>query len=547
MISESPEELRDRLFKRSKESYLAAREYAESYEDKRNVYFPEVKPTAKRIIPDQSLPLSLALLFEEQVILDLFPFDTKKEFIDNYGLAPNHLRRLVDEGALRINVLDSPKRLPGTNQTALDAFQEAEIDYSPLLNAELIESEKLYSVENFGYCNSEWLAQIRENLSEARETAFFGESKRVDRVLLGGLANQVHNLREQESVTSSAPMKDEQAQLQALQDTLEMTYALGYDNLIDPSVVMMNYPGISALTRIENRNFREPFPTIQSSAQGGAYQALVHYRNNRSSSLPEMETFPTDLTQSLIEFGGWEDWANQNKFGGLFFRKLDLSQDSPDKYFDQFIDLREEIQNSSAIGIYEDCYQLFKSKSADEASKKQVKTGEEVNEELQEILQSYETIDRWSGTALKVTGATIAANAISELAVPLANIVQKGGSITEEQLKNLGGSVGEEIPDELKQEIISRAEDTGIIGAVENQVNADTGSITAQLGESAQAMTAEEIVNYLWRNYLWKPAKRGELEILSATKLRKYEHKDEIRSRLIPYIITSEVRKSELR
>jgi hypothetical protein len=541
MLRESPEELRERLFSKTRESYQAATEFAQSEEDRRNVYFPEVSSNAKRVIPDPSLPLSLPLLFEEQIILDIFPYRTREEFIEMYGLAPEHLRTLIDEGAIRLNVLDSPKELPGVNQTALDAFDDAEVDYSPLINSELIGSEMLYSVEHFNLCNPDWTEKLRSGLEEARSTSFFGSDK-LDRVFLNSFAERIG---QQEGVRSS-PMKTKPAKVRAFKDILQLSHALGYDDIINEPGDLIYISGLDSLNRLEQREWRTPFPTIQTSKRSQAYRQLVKGQNE-SSALPNMKAFPTDLTQSLIEFGGWDKWAGQDDFGGLYFRKLDPSQDSVGTYFDEFLELRREVQNSSAIELYQDCRELFKTKNAGEASRLQIDEGKEANEELQDIFQSYETVDRWSGTALKVTGATIAANGIKELAVPLKDVVTGGLDGGAEAIREVGGSVGEEIPEEFKQKIKNRARETGIYDSVESQIQNKDENIVPFLSNQATNLTAEEVVGRTWRNYLWRPAKRGELELFSETKLRKYENQSELRSRLIPFIISSEARKSELK
>jgi hypothetical protein len=541
MLRESPEELRDRLFSRTRESYRAADQFAQSENDRRNVYFPEVDPNAKRVIPDSTLPLSLPILFEEQIILDIFPYHTRDEFIEMYGLAPEHLRTLVDQGAVRLNVLDSPKELPGSGQTALDAFDDADLDYSPLINSELIGSEMLYSVEHFNLCNPDWTEKIRNGLEKARNTSIFG-SKQLDEILLRSFAEGV----EREEIRSS-PMKNDAAEVQVFKDILYLSQALGYDDLITHPQDLVHISGVDSLNRLEQREMRSPFPTIQTSMRAQTYRQLIDDRNKNISGLPDMNAFPTDLTQSLIEFGGWDKWGSQDDFGGIYFRKLDPSQDSSEKYFDEFLELREEVQSSSAIELYQDCRELFRTKKAGEASKLQIDEGEQANDELQSIFQSYETVDRWAGTALKVTGATIASNGIKELAVPLKDAVVRGFDEGAEEFREIGGAVGEEIPEEFKRKIQTRARETGVYSAIKNQVENDEENIYSLLGDKAVDLTAEEFVDRIWRNYLWRPAKRGELELFSATKLRKYEHQSELQSRLIPFIISSEARKSELR
>jgi len=541
MLTESPDELRERLSSKTRESYQAADQFAQSEIDRRNVYFPEVDPNAKRVIPDQSLPLSLPILFEEQIILDIFPYHTRDEFIEMYGLAPEHLRTLIDEGAVRLNVLDSPKKLPGTGQTTLDAFDNAELDYSPLINSELIGSELLYSVEHFNLCNPDWTEKLRNRLEKARNSSFFG-SERADEFILRTFVRGF----EQDEVRSS-PMKNEAAEIQAFKDILYMSHALGYDDLINNPGDLIHISGVDSLNRLEQREWRSPFSTIQTSKRAQTYRHLVENRNEKFGRLPDMKAFPTDLTQSLIEFGGWGRWGNQDDFGGIYFRKLDPSQDSTEKYFDEFLELREEVQSSSAIELYQDCRELFKTKKAGDASKLQIDEGKEANKELQSIFQSYDTVDRWAGTALKVTGSTIAANGIKELAVPLKDVIAGGLDEGGSRFREIGGAVGEEIPDEFKQKIQSRARETGVYSAIENQIESNEENVYSLLGDKAAGLTAEEFVDRVWRNYLWRPAKRGELEIFSSAKLRKYEHQSELQSRLIPFIISSEARKSELR
>lgn len=540
MLKERPEDLRQRLFSRTKEGYQASKQFAQSKDDRRNVYFPEVNSNAKRVIPDPSLPLSLPLLFEEQIILDIFPYDTREEFIELYGLAPEHLRTLVDEGAVRLNVLDSAKELPGVNQTALDAFDDAELDYSPLINSELIGLEMLYSVEHFNLCNPNWTDKIRNGLKEARNTSFFG-SERIDNFLLHSFVEEVG---QQEGVRSS-PMKTQPAKVRAFKDILQLSYALGYDDIIGHPGDLIHISGLDSLNRLEQREWRSPFPTIQTSQRAQAYRQLV--RGHSNTQLPNMKAFPTDLTQSLIEFGGWSKWGNQDDFGGLYFRKLDPSQDSLQKYFDEFLELRKEVQNSSATKLYQDCSELFRTKSAGEASRLQIDEGKEANQELQEIFQSYETVDRWSGTALKITGATIAANGIKELAVPLKDMLTGGLDSGAETFREIGGTVGEEIPEEFRQKIQARARETGIHSAAENQMESEKEGPLTLLGNKTADLSAKEVVDRTWRNYLWRPAKRGELELFSVAKLRKYENQSKLRSRLIPFILSSEARKSELR
>ncbi|MDB2271060.1 hypothetical protein PM032_08490 [Halorubrum ezzemoulense] len=280
MLRESPEELRDRLFSRTRESYRAADQFAQSENDRRNVYFPEVDPNAKRVIPDSTLPLSLPILFEEQIILDIFPYHTRDEFIEMYGLAPEHLRTLVDQGAVRLNVLDSPKELPGSGQTALDAFDDAELDYSPLINSELIGSEMLYSVEHFNLCNPDWTEKIRNGLEEARNTSIFG-SKQLDEFFLRSFAERV----EREEVRSS-PMKNNAAEIQAFKDILHLSQALGYDDLITHPQDLVHISGVDSLNRLEQREMRSPFPTIQTSMRAQTYRQLIDDRDKNISGLP---------------------------------------------------------------------------------------------------------------------------------------------------------------------------------------------------------------------------------------------------------------------
>lgn len=543
MISESIDEIRERLLSKAFENQEFAQEYASSKNDVKNVFFPEVNNEAKRFLPDPILPLSLALLFEDQIMLDLFPFETEQDFVNRYGLLPSQLRTLVDEGALRINILDSPIPVPGSNKTVLDHFEASNVDYTPLVNAELIESEKLYSVEQFSLCNPEWTEKMKERRRVARKKDFTG-NKLLDQIFLDQMEEEVDKMEESAGITKSTTMQSSSARKQGIQNELEMAFALGYEDLVENQLYWQELQGISVLTRLEQRDFRFPFSTIQTGAGTESYQNLVNKRG--TNDLPQMDTFPTDLTQTLMEFGGWNDWTNQSKFGGLHFRMMDISQDSPSKYFEEYMELRKQMQNSSAIGLYEDCHNLFKKKDAEKAAKRRINDGTKASEELDEILQSYETVSKWSGKALKVTGATIAANGIGELAVPLAKWTGKQATSLSEVFRQMGGEVGEEVPEEIREEILKRASETGLTSAIEEEIEAGETSTLSGISELSTNFTAQEAVEHLWRNYLWRPAKRGELEILSASKLREYENKSQLRDRVFPFIIGSELRKSDM-